>query len=386
MNNLMKRKDRIALFLFYLAYAIELGIMLVDKSALINPFEGKLFRLTFLLCVVKIMMTKYSYKEWGLICVFSALGAISYFATGRNEIIRIVMFVAASKGIDGKKLLQYTFYVTLAGVLLLMALSAFGILGWNYVEADFDGDGPQGIIRRYCFGLGHPNAFHCMFFCVVLLGIYIYLEQLKSSHEILILVLNFFFYYFTKSKTGVIIVTCTVLLAILYTYRKTFFYKKWVYVSSIIMIICCNIVSVIDAIYGWYLPAFKYIDRYLTGRFGSACEDGGFRFWSLFSNPSNEQFFDMGYIRMFYWYGIIPVIIYLLVVFLLIWNCYRKQDVAGFIVILALSAYTFVEAHTVSVYIARNYIFVLLFGCWNEVFHACSSKERYFYQIFRIHN
>lgn len=386
MNKLTKNREVIANCLFYLAYAIELGIMLVDKSALINPFEGRLFQITFLLCVIKVLMTQYSYKEWGLIAAFGILGAISYFATGRNEIVRIVMFVAASKGIEAKKLLQYTFYVTLAGVVLLMALSAFGVLGWNYVESDFDGDGPQGMIRRYCFGLGHPNAFHCMFFSIVLLGIYSYLDKLKLSHELLLMVLNFLLFYFTKSKTGVIIVMATVILTIIYTYRKPLFYKKWIYVSGTIMIIGFNIVSVIDAIYGWNLPIFLYLDRYLTGRLGNSCEAGGTRYWSFFSHMDNVAFFDMGYIRMFYWYGIIPAIVYLLVVFLLIWHYYRKKDVAGFIVVLALSAYTFVEAHTVSVYIARNYIFILLFGCWNVVFHACSNKERYFYQIFRIHD
>lgn len=386
MNKLTKNKELIASCLFYLAYAIELGIMLIDKSALINPFEGRLFQITFLLCVIKVLMTKYSYKEWGLIAAFGILGAISYFATDRNEIIRIVMFVAASKGIDAKKLLQYTFYVTLAGVVLLMALSAFGVLGWNYVEADFDGDGPQGIIRRYCFGLGHPNAFHCMFFCIILLGIYYYFEKIQWYHYIVLLILNSFLFVFTQSKTGIGIVICTIFLAMLFRYKKTICEKKWVYIFGVLMLLNFYVISIIDAIYGWYLPVFKYLDRFLTGRFGCAYEDGGWRYWSLFSNPSNSNFFDMGYTRLFYWYGIIPAVIYLIVVGSIIWHCYKKKDIPSFIVILAFSIYTFVEAHAISVYIARNYIIILFFGCWNDVFHVRSVKERYFYQIFRIHD
>ena len=192
--------NKIADILFYLAYGIELGILLIDKSALLNPFEGRLFQITFILCLLKVFLTKYNTKEWLLIGVFCLLGVASYLATDRNEIIRVVMFVAASKGINIKKMMKYTFYVTLAGVLLLMLLSAGGILGWNYVESDFDGEGPGGLIRRYCFGLGHPNAFHCMMWTLILLAMYLWLEKMKWFHFALFALLNVTAGYFTKSK------------------------------------------------------------------------------------------------------------------------------------------------------------------------------------------
>ena len=100
------KRENIPLLFFYIAYAIELAILLIDKSAYVNPIEGRLFQLTFVLCTLKVVMTKYTNKEWALMVAFLALGAVSYFSTERNEIVRIVMFVAASKGIDIKKLLN----------------------------------------------------------------------------------------------------------------------------------------------------------------------------------------------------------------------------------------------------------------------------------------
>ena len=88
--------------------------MIVDKSNYINPIEGQLFRVTFLLAAGKILCTKYSIKEWAVLMLFGILGIVSYKATGRNEILRIVAFIAACKGTDVKKLLKYVFYTTAA--------------------------------------------------------------------------------------------------------------------------------------------------------------------------------------------------------------------------------------------------------------------------------
>ena len=56
---------------FWLGLMIELLIVIVDKSAYINPLESQLFRLTFLLFCIKIALTKYSTKEW--ICILRFL-------------------------------------------------------------------------------------------------------------------------------------------------------------------------------------------------------------------------------------------------------------------------------------------------------------------------
>ena len=128
---------KIGILLLYLSITLEIIIVIVDKSNYTNPIEGQLFRVTFLLAAGKILCTKYSIKEWAVLGLFGILGVVSYKATGRNEILRIVAFIGACKGTDVKKLLKYVFYTTMAGCLLLMALSAAGIYGRLALEADF---------------------------------------------------------------------------------------------------------------------------------------------------------------------------------------------------------------------------------------------------------
>lgn len=381
MGKVALKRENIPLLLFYIAYAIEVAIVLIDKSAYINPIQGRLFQLTFVLCTLKVAMTRYTNKEWALMIAFLVLGAVSYLATDRNDIIRYVMFVAASKGIDLKKLLKATFWVTLIGVLLLMTLSLIGVLGWNYVEGDFDGDGPEGIMRRYCFGLGHPNALHCMFFCILLLAILVYWKKINIGHYIAIFIGNLILYCFTDSKTGMIITVVFVIGAVFFRYSEKTANSWYVGAAGILWIIFATIFSVLNAKYGYGIIGLEKLDQYLTGRLWIASAYGDTGYWSMFSVPQNTYFFDMGYNRLFYWYGVIPTVIYLLVICQYLYYLFKKKDYSAFWVVFTISIYTLVEAHFVSSYIARNYIIILLFGCWNEVFHVAGRDEKYFYQL-----
>lgn len=63
-------KEKTAYFIFYLGVIIEVMLVLIDKSAYINPVEGQVFRLTFLLFSAKMCLTKYSIREYMIIAFF----------------------------------------------------------------------------------------------------------------------------------------------------------------------------------------------------------------------------------------------------------------------------------------------------------------------------
>ena len=97
---------RIGEYLFTIAVVIEVLVVLVDKSNYTNPVQGRLFQLTFLLFLAKVCLTKYTFKEYACIFFFCVMGAVSYFVTGRNELVRVAVFVASCKNIDMGKCLN----------------------------------------------------------------------------------------------------------------------------------------------------------------------------------------------------------------------------------------------------------------------------------------
>lgn len=77
----------------------------------------------------------------------------------------------------------------------------------------------------------------------------------------------------------------------------------------------------------------------------------------------NHYYFDLGWVRLFYWYGIIPGII--IVLLLVIWQIkmFQRKKYLVLSIIMSFAVYSIFEAHIISVYIGRNYL-LFLFGTW----------------------
>ena len=91
---------------FYAGLLLELLIVILDKSSWINPLEGQMFRVSFLLFACKLCVTKYSKKEWLAVLAAGVIAGLCYLSSDRDEAVRVVVFVASMKGIDHKKALR----------------------------------------------------------------------------------------------------------------------------------------------------------------------------------------------------------------------------------------------------------------------------------------
>ena len=94
---------------FYAGLLLELLIVILDKSSWINPLEGQMFRVSFLLFACKLCVTKYSKKEWLAVLAAGVIAGLCYLGSDRDEAVRAVVFVASMKGIDHKKALRVVF-------------------------------------------------------------------------------------------------------------------------------------------------------------------------------------------------------------------------------------------------------------------------------------
>lgn len=367
-------KDRAVAAVFYTAFMIEMLIFLVDQSDFLNPFEGRLFQITFLLFGFKVFMTRYSAREWILIFAFGVLGGISYFATDRNEIIRVVMMVAASKNIKGRSVMKLTFLFLAVGTILIMGLSILGIFGNRVLIANY---GRGGLETRYCFGFGHPNALHCIAWSLSLLGMYLYLKKMKWYLFVLLFAANIGLGILTTSRAGIIITAVGILFGAFIKYSEALKSCKIIYIIFLLALTGAIIFTLAAAVYSTELKPLEWIDRYLNNRILLSEDWGGVDKWTLFGSPENTKYFDMGFMRIFYWYGIVFGILYTALNLLMAGFFCRKQDRVALLVMLMVTIYTVVEAYAISVYLPRNYIFLLLLGAWGAVFHADQGEERY---------
>lgn len=355
--------EKISRWTFLLGLWIELTIVVVEKSEYVIQYEGQWFRITFVLFGISLLTTQHSLREWAGLVVFGIIGMISYRATGRNEILRFVVFIWACQGKDMKKVLKITFWYTLAGCLVIMLLALTGIYGDVYQTAVFRAEEET----RYSFGMGHANSFHCMVFALTLLGIYCYYELLRWYSYVMLALLQILVFYFTKSRTGMLLSLFTILMIVILQYVKQLQKWKCIYILGIISLLFAVAFSVFAAKYSKFHPLLWKIDQLTTGRLAGLCDtnnnEGMLHTWSLWSVVRNNYYFDMGIVRIFYWYGIIPGALYILAQIRLFWIAMKKYNYMLLAILVAISLYSVFEAHFVSVYLGRNYI-LFFFGMY----------------------
>lgn len=386
--------------LFYAGLTIELLMVIVDKSNYVNPIEGWLFRITFLLFAGKVLLTKYDRREWIVIFALEAVGVISYQVTGANDIIRIVTFLAACKSMPLRQMLKYVFYVTLAGCMVIVLLSVTGLYGDISLTQAYGREGAEETIyigeeaareTRYTLGMGHPNALSCMFLMLAALGVYVWFERIKWYVYLFLMLLNAGVYLLTGSKTSMLITTAFIAGAFVMSVWKGLGKKRAVYLGGFAVFMLCIAFSVdaaacaqrvLDARWNEFfyenprdnshIVALVRIDSHISGRIvsltNSAQNDGMIQTWSAFSDKNNmSYYFDMGWVKLFYRYGVIPGILYVAACVALLRQMYRRGDACGLALFVAFAVYTVVEAHLISVYIGRNYLLMMM-GCslWPE--------------------
>ncbi|MDY5871301.1 MAG: hypothetical protein SPK58_13035 [Lachnospiraceae bacterium] len=379
--------SKIAYYSFYSAVIIEVLMVIIDKSNYTNPIEGRLFQLTFLLFLIKVCLTKYTRREYVVIFLFCLLGAVSYFITERNEIIRLVMFVAACKNIEMKKCLKMVFWLTLSGCLAIILLSVTGIYGAVSLTQDY---GRGSIETRYTLGMGHPNALQCMVWALTALGLYLYREKMRFYHFAVVFILNVVAFVLSDSKTSFLVAAFTIAVAYLSGEKLPKRIKKlcaWLNGVVVIGSIGASIVMAANAYrvynHDWHCVSdpvtmlFVRLNDLLNGRIRILTEtvgwEGSMNSWTLFSGPDSIYYFDMGWVRLFYWYGIIPGCVFVAVIVILLIYFLKKEDYLSIALIAAISLYTIAEAHVISVYLARNYVFFLIGAAWCEILKSFGS-------------
>ena len=362
-------RKKAARFFFDVAFLVELVLMIAEKSELVFSMESHVFRITFLLTFLAVVLVRHDRKQWAIILLIWGFTFICYRISGRNELLRFATFAMAAKDIDLEKAMKYAFYICLAGFALIALLSVLGIMGDVSRVADYGRDNANEL--RYVFGFGHPNTFYGCVYALILMWLWIYGKKAGLWQFIVLLAINVVLYYITVSRTSLLIGMATLLMALIVRYAAPI--KKWwiTYVlAGLVTPIACMGFSYWAASVS-ELPRFfdrtpyehkiNVLDIMLNNRIhdlyrGSERHGGALETWKLFSDRLSVEYFDMGWVRLVYWYGIVPAVLVCLLVLLLFFICYKKKDLWTVAIMVSLSVYTVIEATFVSVYIGRNFM------------------------------
>ncbi|MBQ3796598.1 MAG: hypothetical protein II842_10000 [Butyrivibrio sp.] len=374
-RSLLTKHNRkiIANRLFYIALLIELILMIVEKSALVFSLESYVFRITFVLTFFAVLIMEHENKEWAVIVFVWVFTFMCYRLTGKNDLLRYATFVMAARNINLGKTMKTMFYISLTGFGIIALLSLTGILGTVSLYMDYGREAGEEL--RYVFGFGHPNALWGCMYALMLLWIWVYGSKAKWWHFVLLSLANFGLYIITATRTSMMIGFFTIALAVLVRYIPCLSNRKAPFVVTGVITPCLCVAFSVWAAIESYIPRYYVdtdyelfmlkFDELLNNRIHNLYRaddkhSGAFVTWKLFSDHESVEFFDMGWVRLFYWYGIIPTALISILVVIFIYLCYKRKDAWTLIVVLSLSIYTVIEATFVSAYIGRNLILPVL--------------------------
>lgn len=316
--------EEISAFLFYMAIVLlaisDTGIQLLILIE-IGPGSRTLRLTAMCILFAKVLLTRFSKKEFFILAPISILALYNYQISGNIFCVYTILVIAASKDIDYSMLFKILFYGTLFSVVLLGVLSFWEIGGPVQLTEDFG----RGMIEtRYCFGLHHPNIWHQAIGRCIIFACIGYYKQLNIFHLLILFVFNYFIYTLSISRTGLIAISIFLILMIFYKYLRklmhTFFIKFFAF-FGIISVYGLYVYFTYDFATTWTLNAQLFNWKVTNGRIQQALIFLIPNPIKLFASrfPDDGTVFDLGAYRLFYesgylWAGLFFIAFFILII------------------------------------------------------------------------
>ena len=217
-TNAQLEKMRLDEILYYMFFGILFAAKGVGMSWGEKPFM--LCMSAALLCfAVKMLLTKYSLREWIVMLCLIGLGIVIWNQSGEQAALFAFLVIIGMKNIPVKRLMKFCFAVWSAAFFFSAVLGILHIHDGVVVVHQKLGLGP---VIRWSWGLTHPNVLHVSYLIWVMLFIYVCNlsgRRLWKASAMLFLG-NIFVFLYSISYTGILIVTGYLVLNLYLDARK----------------------------------------------------------------------------------------------------------------------------------------------------------------------
>lgn len=359
---IVKNKEKIGNVLFFIGIILEIIIMMTDHSQITLPLRGRVAHLAFVLFGCKILTTRYTKKEWIIIVLFGLLGAVSYLTCGDEYFIRAIVMVTAAKEIELAKIAKTIFLSALAGTTIIIVLSITGTLG---IMVDIRNYGRGMEEARWCLGFSHANNVHSILW--YLLAFYFFLKNKRCTwiHYLVLTIGNMALYALTISRTGVLTVQILIIGCAAVRYFPKLFKNVLPYFMAVIGLAGCMYLTLLGGLRGRFTPFSEKLDDLLTGRLEMVWEFAPVSKWTWFPEFRDLNYVDNGFARLFYLYGIVIGVVYLVLLIYMIYHMYRTRNGVGVVILATAMLVTVMESTFIwNTSLLCNPVFFLLFNEW----------------------
>ena len=322
---------KFSIILVYISIALlaisDSGIQLLILME-IGPGSRTLRLIAMWLLLAKVLLTRYTKKEFFILAPITVLALYNYTVSGNIYCVHTILVIACMKDVDYAVLFKTLFYSTLSAVVFVGILSFWEIGSPTQITQDFG----RGLVEtRYCFGLYHPNIWHQTIGRCIIFACIGYYKQLNIVHLLILFVFNYFIYTLSISRTGLIAVSIILILLIFYKYLGKFMHTLFVKLCAIagmLGVYGLYIYYTIKlAVEEYHLNAELFNWKVATGRLRQALNFLETHPIQIFSSrfPNDGTLFDCGFFRLFYECGYLWAGLFFIAFFALVLLAMKKN-------------------------------------------------------------
>lgn len=358
---------------YYAAFLLILFVDYVSATSVPLIYSGRLFQLAAILLMCKVVVTKYTKTEYIMLGISLIIAALSFLHVHNYFACLLFLLIFAGKDIPFKKTVS-VYLLFMGACILITACAAFLGYGELFMAEDFRG---LGIEKRYCFGFTHPNTCHIVYMQFILVLIWYFWEKLKWFHILAAMLLNMLLFIFTNSRTNMLLGTAVLAVMLLGKIWTKIQRIKWIYGLGITALASSLLLSAVTAIQNpnRMSALMKFIDEVWTGRiYWGGYWANFYRTYTednipivtpreritLFSHRDGQILIDMGFIKLYYNYGIMIFTIVIALILIKLYQNARKKDLAELMIIVSGIVLMLGESFSFGQYITRNILFVFM--------------------------
>ena len=246
-----------------LCYYIFLFLIMIYYAFRKTNMNYEVLNFTLILAIpfvfVKLLLERYSIKEFIGMGILMILGVISAVLIGNTSILVSFFIVMGMKNIDYIPALKVVFYVRLVSCAMILIGVATGLVdNLEYVREE----GSEQI--RNALGYAHPNTFGIYCFGIISLWFILYGRKKWKLKLILAFILNVFSFIMTNSRTSFLLNMVYLAMVILVNVMKD--KKKLQFIAKFSFPFCFIINLILPLLLNTGIG--KKLDQLLSHRIG----------------------------------------------------------------------------------------------------------------------
>lgn len=365
--------------IFIFASCTEIGMALVEMCQYDFCIRRFLLWGFFAIYLWVASAGHYSSREKLFLIICMIIGIPLYLSSGINTGIKAPIYIFALREIDRSKLFKWMLATMILVMIGIMVMSFFGF-GSFYIS-DYRKNGFfHGI--RYSLGFSNPNVLQFFTFAVLSYFLLLFGKKMTIKQYFYLIIGYFCIFVLTYSKTGLVVGMFIWLLALTLRWSKWKYWNILIGLAYAISFILFMLFSLLAAakIRGGII---EVVNDFISGRMDQLwhyTNDTQYPLpymdsWHLFSSKLNKNVYDMGYIQTFYYYGIIPAVLYFAYILYTAYRAVAQRKVFGILVLWGFSIYLFMESLYFTSYMISDFLLMSTsFVLW-ETYYEGKGKE-----------